>query len=160
MSEYVPQHGGNRAPNRPASGNKKNNKLLFYVCLGIAIVVFVVAAVLFIKGTMGGSSQTGGQGIQGDASSDNAALQVFIKELEGKWKVDEITSYEFDGAGKGVMHTAIDDYDFTYTADGFKLNIDFVSPDGEDSQYNYTLSGDQLVFTRWGVDYPMTKVAG
>ena len=152
MSDYVPQHGGGSGAPKKQTGaeQKKNNKLILYICLGIAVVVFVVAAVLFIKGSVTPNTDNG-------QAADNS---VYISAFKGKWDVDKITSYEFDGAGKGVMHTAIDDYDFSYTADSAKLYVDFVSQDADDTQYTYRINGNDLVLTRWGVEYAMTKVSG
>ena len=160
MSDYVPQHGGQRgrAPRKPSAASKANNKkILVFVAIGVAVVVFIVAAVFFIKGSTT-PSQTGSQG-GSSAGSDSDASAMFALELKGTWEVDAITSYEFDGVGKGIMHTAIADYGFSYKADGFKLDIDFADTKVEDSQYSYAINGSQLIFTRWGVDYVMNKTA-
>ena len=78
-------------------------------------------------------------------------------ELEGIWKLDDITAYEFDGHDRGVMLTAVDNYTFAYTAQDGKLNIDFDYEGATDSEYTYTINGDKLTMSRNGKDYELTK---
>lgn len=78
-------------------------------------------------------------------------------ELEGIWKLDEITVYEFDGRDRGIMLTAVDNYTFVYSAQDGKLNIDFDYDGATDSEYTYAIDGDKLTMSRSGMDYELTK---
>lgn len=76
-----------------------------------------------------------------------AVVMVFIltgDPLIGKWKMDEVTSYEFSSNGKGALILPSAQYDFTYTIDGDILNIDFDYDGAKDAQYTFTVDGDEL----------------
>ena len=145
MSENTPRHNSGQTS---AEDNKHRAAIAVIV---IAIAAVVVLAVLFIGGVF--SPRTG----SGRRTVDPANT-AYVSALKGSWKIDSITTYEFDGSGKGVMHTAVADYPFFYDATGDTLSVDFESEKAEDSEYRYTLSGDSLTLTRYGKEYHMTKV--
>ena len=78
-------------------------------------------------------------------------------ELYGKWKLDEGTTYMFDGQGRGIMLTGVDNYTFVYSAENGKLGIDMDTAKGSDFEYDYSVSGDTLTMTRDGKTFTLTK---
>lgn len=79
-------------------------------------------------------------------------------DLLGKWKLDQGTTYMFDGQGRGIMLTGVDNYTFVYSAENGKLGIDMDTITGNDYEYDYTISGDTLTMTRDGNTFTLTKV--
>ncbi len=78
-------------------------------------------------------------------------------ELLGKWKLDQGTTYMFDGKGRGIMLTGVDNYTFVYSAENGKLGIDMDTAKGSDFEYDYSVSGDTLTMTRDGNTFTLTK---
>lgn len=80
-------------------------------------------------------------------------------DVEGSWSLDDVTVYEFDGQGRGIMLTAVDNYTFLYSAENGKLGIDLDTDGGNDFEYTYSVNGDTLTMTRGGKTYTLTKQA-
>lgn len=80
-------------------------------------------------------------------------------DLLGSWRLDKITVYMFDGAGRGMMLTDVDNYSFMYSAQDGKLDIDFDVDKGNDFEYDYSLDGDTLTITRNEQTFVLTKEA-
>lgn len=78
-------------------------------------------------------------------------------ELLGTWKLDQGTTYVFDGQGRGIMLTGVDNYTFVYSAENGKLGIDMDTAKGSDFEYDYSISGDTLTMTRDGKTFTLTK---
>lgn len=82
-----------------------------------------------------------------------------VSELLGKWRLDQGTTYMFDGQGRGIMLTGVDNYTFLYSAENGKLGIDMDTIAGNDFEYDYTVSGDTLTMTRDGKTFTLKKEA-
>ena len=82
-----------------------------------------------------------------------------VSELEGIWDLDGNTIYEFDGRGRGIMLTSVDNYTFVYSAENGELIVDFDIDDAMDARFTYTLGGDTLTLSRGGQEYRFTKKA-
>lgn len=82
---------------------------------------------------------------------------VNASELYGTWKLDQGTTYVFDGQGKGIMLTGVDNYSFAYSAENGKLGIDMDTVAGNDYEYDYSVSGDTLTMTRDGKTFTLTR---
>lgn len=80
-------------------------------------------------------------------------------EVEGVWDLDGNTIYEFDGRGRGIMLTSVDNYTFVYSAENGELLIDMDIDGAIDTRYTYTLSGDTLTLSRGGSEFKFTKKA-
>ena len=80
-------------------------------------------------------------------------------DLLGKWQMGDHDTYLFDGQGRGIILTGVDNYTFTYSAENGKLRIDYDGQNGSDFEYDYTLNGDKMTWTRGGKTYDLTKVA-
>ena len=80
-------------------------------------------------------------------------------ELLGKWKIDQGTTYVFDGQGRGILLTGVDNYTFLYSAENGKLGIDIDTVAGNDFEYDYSVNGDTLTITRDGKTFTMKKEA-
>ncbi len=80
-------------------------------------------------------------------------------ELLGKWKLDQGTTYVFDGQGRGIMLTGVDNYTFLYSAENGKLGVDMDTIAGNDFEYEYTVNGDTLTMTRDGKTFTLKKEA-
>ena len=65
-------------------------------------------------------------------------------KLEGLWDIDGNTKYEFDGKGKGKLIVPMNEYKFTYIIKNNILSIDFENENSEDTDYEYTISDNQL----------------
>ncbi len=77
--------------------------------------------------------------------------------LYGNWILDEVTGYEFDRNGKGVMSVQSSEYPFTYQIDGDQLFIDFELESAADRTYTYTIDDDVLKLSAGGQHYEMKK---
>lgn len=77
--------------------------------------------------------------------------------LAGTWRIDETTIYDFDGKNRGVLHTSLNDYPFTYKVSGDSLTIDFDSDAATDATYTYSIKGKILTLTRDDGVYTLTK---
>lgn len=80
-------------------------------------------------------------------------------EVLGTWRLDQGTTYMFDGRGRGIMLTGVDNYTFAYSAENGKLGIDMDTAVGNDFEYDYSVSGDTLTMTRDGRSFTLTKTA-
>ncbi|MBQ9679574.1 MAG: hypothetical protein IJV48_02690 [Ruminococcus sp.] len=184
---YSPKHpstSGSRAKPR-SSADKKTKQILIAVILIVLALIIVAALVfIFVPGAESGVSnlftgktefvpETEGEttiisqyyddGMLPTSGSRHDVTVIYgggaaASELEGKWSFDGNTIYMFNGKGRGIMLTAIDNYTFMYSAEGGKLIVDFDIDDAMDSEYTYTLSGEKLIMTRGGVDYEFDKV--
>lgn len=81
--------------------------------------------------------------------------------LEGKWNMDEVTSYEFYRNGKGAMVLPSTEYEFTYTVKDHTLYIDFLYDGAKDAQYIFAIDGNTLTLDGGNVTtqgtYALTK---
>ncbi len=77
--------------------------------------------------------------------------------LTGRWRIDDATVYEFDENGNGVMCTSLNEYAFTYTAEGSTLTIDFENGAAEDTAYQYSVQGETLTLERGTEVYKLKK---
>lgn len=77
--------------------------------------------------------------------------------LAGRWRIDDATVYEFNDDGKGVMRTSLNEYTFTYTAEGSILTIDFENEAARDTEYQYSIKGKTLTLERSSKVYKLTK---
>ena len=137
--EFEPKHyPGNGRDSDPA---KKKKTIIAVGAIALAVVVFVSA--LFFSGTFNRLF----------TADDTDCTALFT----GNWKIDDVTAYEFNGAGSGVMHTNVKDYAFSYSADSTVLHIDFESPAARDCDYRYSFSGATLMIYGNGFRYQMTK---
>lgn len=180
MSDYSPKHGGASADNsnKPESGSgKKNTKILIISVVAILAAVIVVALVAILNngsdpifGLFSSNSQDGTTSLSkyypgGVTPTTGSRHDVSLisgggadaAEIAGLWKIDDITSYEFDGLGRGIMHTAVDRYTFRYSAENGKLDVDFDIDNAMDAEFTYKISGGTMTMSRNGVDYKMTK---
>ncbi len=79
-------------------------------------------------------------------------------DLTGRWSLDDVTVYSFDGKGHGEMALPLNTYEFSYVVDGGKIKIDFISENAEDREYSYAISDDTLILTDAdATEYRFTK---
>ena len=64
--------------------------------------------------------------------------------LVGTYIYNENVKYEFKEDGKGAMYDSDTKFEFTYTINDNKLEIDFTLDALHDASYNYTIDGDIL----------------
>lgn len=81
--------------------------------------------------------------------------------LEGKWDMDEVTSYEFYRNGKGAMVLPSVEYEFAYTVKENTVYIDFLYDGAKDAQYIFAVDGNTLTLEGGNVTtqgtYALTK---
>ena len=104
------------ASRRQSAGKKPVGLLV------ILVVVIVLACVAFFLKSAGGSD-----------------------ELKGTWAVDEITTYHFDGAGKGAMILPELEIAFSYRCEDGVLSIDYDRENVRDRQFRYEVGRDKLI---------------
>ena len=135
---------------------KKKQRIIVYIVVGVLIAAAVTALVILL--TSGSSSNeikhTEGNRHDVTVAKDGGANAA---DIEGVWVLDNITSYEFDGKGRGVIHTAMD-FPFSYSAENGELNIDVDTDDARDCRYDYTIDGIILTMNRGDATYVLTKV--
>lgn len=81
-------------------------------------------------------------------------------ELEGKWSVDGLTFFEFDGKGNGILKVPTDEYKFTYIIHNNEIYIDYESDKATDSDYEYSFKDSNLLlkgFKATTGTYTLTK---
>ena len=169
---------------KQSDGDKKKQKILIVAIL-VVLAVIVAAALIFIF-VPGAESGLGGifKGNSGYVPETQDGTTIISKyyengilpttgsrhdvtvingggrdagELEGSWALDDVTIYEFDGKGRGIMLTAVDNYTFLYSAENGKVAIDYDGDGGTDREYTYTIDGDHMTFTLGDAKYVFTK---
>ena len=65
----------------------------------------------------------------------------------GIWKYDDVTSYEFDGKGRGKLLLQTTDYEFKYNIVDNIIYIDFIDSNAKDSAYKFEIVNNNLFFT-------------
>ena len=150
----------NNTGRRFSDSNKDDNKtkrIVVYVVVGVLIAAAVTALIFMIvsgsKSTDSGVKHTEGARHDVTVAADGGAD---ADKLKGLWVLDNITSYEFDGAGRGVIHTAMD-FPFSYSAESGALYIDVDTDDARDCRYDYTIDGIMLYLDRGDAKYTLTK---
>lgn len=78
-------------------------------------------------------------------------------KIVGMWTLDEATSYQFDGRGRGVMHLSVSEYEFSYKLGKDDLYIDFDDDNATDREYRYELDGDLLTLRFGDQTYELWK---
>lgn len=185
---YSPKHpstSGSRAK-ADTGADKKKKKQIIIIAVLVVLALIVVAALIFIfvPGAESGVGNllTGKTEYVPETEDETTIISQYyvngvlptsgnrhdvtvingggasVSELEGKWSFDGNTIYMFNGKGRGIMLTAVDNYTFMYSAENGKLIIDFDIDDAMDSEYTYTHSGEKLIMSRGGVDYEFDKV--
>lgn len=102
----------------------KKGNTAFRVLIVTAIALFVTGAVILCLSLAG---------------------NVFRSDpLKGRWTLDGVTEYEFNGKGKGTLDLPLNRYEFSYVAEEGELKIDFTDPYAEDHSYFYSLTDDEL----------------
>ena len=77
-------------------------------------------------------------------TSDNKTEEKSNLNLKGTYIYNENVKYEFKEDGKGAMYDSDTKFEFTYTINDNKLEIDFTLDALHDASYNYTIDGDIL----------------
>lgn len=67
-----------------------------------------------------------------------------FSELNGVWKYDEYTQYEFNENGEGCMCLDEVHYKYTYSVSGNKVTLDFADDAVHDCTYSYTVNENKL----------------
>ena len=150
---YSPRHDTGKSASAAADVKKK--RIIIYSVIGVLIAVFVVALVFTVVSGIGGSGSSSTVGTRHDVTI-NPNGGTSGGELEGLWKLDDITSYEFDGTGRGILHTA-KDFPFAYSAENGVLSIDYDNDDGNDNTFGYSVEGIMLTLTRGEKTYQLFK---
>ena len=173
------KHSEQNAPKTASTPEKKQSqKYIVIGVLAILAVIIVIAVVVLLKGC--GNNPNGANGnYAGSYTSENYLLGYSNGEIPttgsrhdvtvtgdggpdameviGNWHMDKITVYKFDGYGRGVMCTDVDNYTFAYSALNGHLYCDFDVDDAMDSDYTYQITGDVLTLTRGEATFKFTK---
>ena len=118
---------------RDKKNNKKNNRLKVIIIF-IIILVFTVAIIVINK--------------NGNKTINNNKKLKTKDELVGTWAVDEVTKYEFDGSGNGIMKLPSSEYKFTYILHNNQIYIDFESDRAKDSDYEYNIENNNKLILK------------
>ena len=76
-----------------------------------------------------------------------AGFMVIINrpdEFNGNWSIDDVTSFEFDGKGNGILKVPTDEYKFTYKIDKNQIYMNYESEEATDASYEYSFQEDKL----------------
>ena len=137
-----PQPGRYLSENERLKRRKKRRQQLMIrrgIVGGVALAILILIIVLIVKGCSGGT----------DA-------------LAGKWDVDGVTFYEFNGKGKGALILPNSTYDFTYEIEENQLIIDYKDDSVHDGSYTFEVNDDKLILIGGegtvGGTYELTKV--
>ena len=172
------KHSEQNAPKNASSPEKKQSqKYIVIGVLAVLAVIIVIAVVVLLKGCSNSNGTNGDYA--GSFTSPNSVLGYSNGEIPttgsrhdvtvtgdggpdameviGNWRMDKITVYKFDGYGRGVMCTDVDNYTFAYSAMNGHLYCDFDVDDAMDSDYTYQINGDVLTLTRGEATFKFTK---
>ncbi|MBQ3266169.1 MAG: hypothetical protein IJH07_10380 [Ruminococcus sp.] len=185
MSNYTPKHpssGASRA--KQSDGDKKKQKVLIIVILAVLAIIIAAALIfIFVPGAESGVGKLfGGSGGYVPETQDGTTIispyyengilptsgerhdieiiyggGTNADELLGTWDLDGNTIYKFDGQGRGIMLTGVDNYTFIYSAQNGKLGIDMDSDGSVDREYSYTITGDKLTLDGAGYHFEFSK---
>lgn len=164
---YSPKHDTDQtaartSADKPAMDPKKKQKIGVIVLLAVLGVIVIVMLVLILKPSGPNPSPLYPDGVL-PTSGTRHEVHVLpnggkdAMEVNGLWRLDQVTLYEFDGYGRGIMHTAVDDYSFVYSAQDGLLEIDYDTDNGQDTEYTYVIDGDSLTISRGETVYQFTK---
>ena len=64
--------------------------------------------------------------------------------LSGRWDLDGVRYYSFNGDGNGLLELPENSYAFTYSINGDVLSIDFENENIRDFTYNFKANGKKL----------------
>lgn len=78
-------------------------------------------------------------------------------EIYGMWSIDGVTKYEFIDDTNGAMVLPHGNFAFTYALNENIISIDFTDEHLIDSEYEFTLTGDKLIFKNEVAEYVMTR---
>lgn len=158
---YSPRHDSGGSHGSQPQEDIARRKAVTIAIIAALLVAAAVALVFIIISATGGKQtetnrvvHTTGNRHDVTVAADGGAS---AGELEGLWKIDDITSYEFDGKGRGIIHTA-EGFPFSYSAENGVLYIDIDTDDAHDSRYEYTIDGLTLTLVRGDSTYVFTKV--
>lgn len=73
-----------------------------------------------------------------------AVTLLKVDVLAGRWNMDDVTAYHFDGKGKGALVLPHAQYVFSYTIEEDVLCIDFDHEGAKDAEYTFHVEGDTL----------------
>lgn len=180
--------GGSSAKSALSASDKKKQKGLIAAIVAVLVVVIIVALTFILAPSDGSFLGIRGAGVfpgkyVPEVQSETTIISQYYKngilptsgsrhdisvikgggadaaEMLGKWRLDDVSSYIFDGAGRGMMITGVDNYSFVYSAQDGKLAIDFDTDKGNDFEYDYKIDGDTLTMTRNNQTFVLTKQA-
>lgn len=122
---------------------RKRQERILYSSVLVLLVIFVVGLVMLLKGCSG---------------------DKLPKELQGRWRYDQNTLYEFAADGTGSLYLQDNiRYDFTCKAKDDTLYIDFKQDYVTDCEYSYFVDGYVLTITGGtgtatpGISYELTR---
>ncbi len=123
----------NRKHIKPAS--RKDNRIRYVlICLGVLAIVAVIVVIVI----------------------NNKSKKA--DTITGRWSLDDVTVYSFDGNGHGEMALPLNTYEFSYLIEADKIKIDFINESAEDREYSYIISEDTLTLTDAdGTEYIFTN---
>lgn len=186
MSNYTSKHSADNSRGSKNSDVKKKQKILIVVILCVLAVIIAAALILiFVPGAESGVTRLfgGNSGYVPETQDGTTIISGYYEngvlptsgsrhdidviyggganadELLGTWDIDGNTIYKFDGRGRGIMLTGVDNYTFLYSAENGKLAIDMDSDGGVDREYNYTISGNKLTLDGGGYHFEFTKTS-
>ena len=128
---------------RQSPRKRRQKKRRIAVISAVMVLLLILVIVLICKGCFGNHDLTA---------------------LQGTWRYDQYTEYEFDGKGNGCM--CLDEenhFEFAYSVDGNTVKLDFVLDYVTDCEYTFTASGNTLTLiggkdtAEPGKEYKLTK---
>lgn len=121
--EQTPQETG-YIPKRQATKSRTLRKRTIVELAALALILLVAVVVILCKGCSGGGE---------------------LDVLQGAWRYDSYTEYEFDGEGNGCMCIdETDHYEFRYAVKGSTVKIDFALDYVTDCAYDFKVEKDRL----------------
>lgn len=112
---------------RKAATKKRQARRLQLTVAGTAILAVLIIVIVVICQSCGAGNKK-------------------FAALEGKWRYDDYTEYEFDGKENGCL--CLDGsthYVFTYSVSGKTLKLDFVQQYVTDCEYTFTIEKEKLI---------------
>lgn len=138
-----PRPGIYLSKKRQSAKRRRQKRRRIAVISAVAVLLLILAIILICKGCSG-----------------NHDLTV----LQGAWRYDEYTEYEFDGKGNGCMCLDSDShFEYTYVVEGNTVKLNFELDYVTDCEYTFTASGNTLTLiggkgtAEPGKEYTLTK---
>lgn len=122
-------------------GNNKKKTIGLNYKLIVSLIVLLALFIVFCVVVFVNPQQE--KTVNPETKSESTDI-VRTGDLKSVYRLDEVTIYEFDSEGRGILYTDVNSYGFSYIIDKDKVILDFDDERATDKTYTFSLNGDVL----------------